>query len=58
MDEQTRASISQRLGNLRQEYAAGEQQMAALDARRAELNQTMLRITGAIQVLEETLAET
>ncbi|RYF88910.1 MAG: hypothetical protein EON95_19650 [Caulobacteraceae bacterium] len=52
-----RERIAVRLGDLRREYAAGEQQVAALEARKAELTQTLLRISGAIQVLEEALSE-
>jgi hypothetical protein len=48
-----------RLEELRVEYARGEQQLAQLDQRRAEVRDTLLRISGAIQVLEELLqAET
>ncbi len=46
-----------RLQELRLEHANGSQQLAALDARRDDLRTTMLRIEGAIQVLEEELAD-
>lgn len=55
VDDPLRAHLAARLRELRQEYAAGEQQMAALDARAAELRATMHRISGAVQVLEEAL---
>lgn len=45
--------IEQKLQELREEYAKGEQQLVQLDQRRRELQETMLRISGAIQVLEE-----
>jgi hypothetical protein len=49
--------IEERLRQLRAEYARGEQQMAQLDQQRRELHETMLRISGAILVLEELAAE-
>ena len=52
-----RDRLAVRLADLRREYAAGETQLAALEARKAELANTLLRISGAIQVLEETLAD-
>lgn len=48
--------VHQRLEVLRQELKAGEGQLLALNERRDQLQQTMHRITGAIQVLEELLA--
>ena len=42
-----------RLGELRTEFADGESQLAQLDRRRMQLHETMLRVAGAIQVLEE-----
>ncbi len=45
-----------RLEELRAEAQSGEHQLQLLDARRAELRDTILRIAGAIQVLEELLA--
>lgn len=48
--------IAQRLDELKAEYQAGQKMLADLDARRNDLQQTMLRISGAIQVLEELVA--
>lgn len=48
--------IEQKLQELRYEYAKGQQQLAQLDKRRHEVHDTMLRISGAIQVLEELQA--
>jgi len=45
-----------RLTALSQEYEAGRKMLADLEARQLELQQTLLRIGGAIQVLEELLA--
>jgi uncharacterized coiled-coil protein SlyX len=52
---QMRDKLEQRLTELRNELASGQQMINELDARRAELQTTMLRITGAIQVIEEVL---
>jgi prefoldin subunit 5 len=46
-------TMQERLVQLRQELERGQQQMALLDQRKQELRDTVLRITGAIQVLEE-----
>jgi hypothetical protein len=45
-----------RLKSLRQEYETGQKMLADLEARQLDLQQTLLRIGGAIQVLEELLA--
>jgi len=45
--------MEQRLHELRRELERGQQEMARLDLRRQELRDTLLRISGAIQVLEE-----
>jgi hypothetical protein len=50
-----REQIEQRLTALRSEHETGLRMMAELEARRAELQQTLLRIGGAMQVLEELL---
>ena len=52
MQEQAAA----RLRALRQEYETGQKMLAELEAKEADLRQTLLRISGAIQVLEELLA--
>jgi hypothetical protein len=47
----------ERLVALKMELEKGRQQMAILDGRRHELRDTLLRIAGAIQVLEELQAQ-
>jgi predicted nuclease with TOPRIM domain len=49
--------LQKRLMELRSEYAAGEERLAALNAETTQLRDTMLRISGAIQVLEEELSK-
>lgn len=51
-----RTLIDRRLTELRAELDAGRQLQSELDARQAELRQSMLRISGAIQVLGELAA--
>lgn len=46
----------QRLAELKAEFEAGQQMLAELEAKRANLEKTLLRISGAMQVLEELLA--
>ena len=55
MNDAQRQLMVDRLAQLRAEYASGEQQLAALEARTTDLRHTMLRISGAIQVLDEVL---
>lgn len=52
-----RETVEKRLQELRAEFDSGQAQMTALEARKAELENTLLRISGAIQVLEEVLAD-
>jgi ABC-type transporter Mla subunit MlaD len=47
--------LEKRLQELRSEFKTGEAQLEELDRRRAQLRDTLLRISGAIQVLEELL---
>lgn len=47
--------LSARLQQLKNEYEAGQRMLADLDARATEVRSTLLRIGGAIQVLEEEL---
>jgi prefoldin subunit 5 len=51
-----RERLEQRIQELKAEFDAGQKMLADLEQRRATLEQTLLRITGAIQVLEELLA--
>jgi prefoldin subunit 5 len=51
-----REQVELRVGELKAEQQKGEQLLAELAARQAELQQTLLRISGAIQILEELLA--
>lgn len=48
--------MQDRLIQLREELERGRREMARLDQRRQQLRDTMLRISGAIQVLEELAA--
>lgn len=45
--------LENRLKQLRDEYTNGQQVAADLQNKLAEVQQTLLRISGAIQVLEE-----
>lgn len=50
-----RQQLEQRLNELQAEYRAGQKMLGELDGKRTELQQTLLRIGGAIQVLGELL---
>ena len=45
--------IERRLSELKTEFENGQKMMQELDQKRANLEKTLLRISGAIQVLEE-----
>ena len=47
--------IEDRLQALRAEYDSGETMLATMEAKQADIRRTLLRISGAIQVLEELL---
>lgn len=49
-------AMNDRLVQLKHELERGQQQMTLLEQRRQELRDTILRISGAIQVLEELQA--
>ncbi|MEN6375931.1 MAG: hypothetical protein ABFD75_14280 [Smithella sp.] len=51
-----RQKLEQRLEQLKAEFEAGQKMLAELEAKQANIRETMLRISGAIQVLEEELA--
>lgn len=57
MSDPIRTKLGNRLAELKREYETGQNQLAALETRAEELRATMLRISGAIQVLEEELGE-
>jgi predicted nuclease with TOPRIM domain len=51
-----REQLEQRLKQLKAEFEAGQKMLSDLEAKQANVRETMLRISGAIQVLEEELA--
>jgi predicted nuclease with TOPRIM domain len=53
-----REQLEQRLDELKAEYETGQNMLADLEAQQANLRKTLLRISGAIQVLEEELGKT
>lgn len=48
--------LHKRLNELKQEFESGQKMLMDLEKRQANLRETLLRISGAIQVLEEELA--
>lgn len=55
--ENLREQLTNRLEELKREFEAGQAQLQELEMQQMRLRETLLRISGAIQVLEETLAE-
>lgn len=49
--------IEQRLQQLKSEFTDGQKILSALEARQTNVRETLTRISGAIQVLEELLNE-
>ena len=49
--------LEQRLKELRAEHAAGQKALAELESKQTSLRSTLIRINGAIQVLEEELSK-
>ena len=49
--------IKERIQQLKAEYESGQKMLADLETQESNLRTTMLRISGAIQVLEELLAK-
>jgi predicted nuclease with TOPRIM domain len=47
--------LEQRLAELEEEYESGQKFLAELEERKSSVNETLLRITGALQVLKEEL---
>lgn len=52
-----RQQLEQRLAALKAEFEAGQKMLTELEAKKSELQATLLRISGAIQVIEEMLAQ-
>lgn len=52
-----KAQLEQRLKELKIEFESGQKMLADLEVRQANLRNTLLRISGAIQVLEEALSQ-
>jgi predicted nuclease with TOPRIM domain len=49
--------LEQRLKELKAEFEAGQKMLAELESKQAELRNTLIRISGAVQVLQEELAK-
>lgn len=49
--------LARRLEILKEEFGKGQQQLRIVEQQRTEIRETLLRIAGAIQVLEELIAE-
>jgi chromosome segregation ATPase len=49
--------LEHRLAALKAEFEAGQRMLADLETRQAELRNALIRISGAVQVLEEELAK-
>ena len=47
--------LQQRLLSLKTEYETGQKMLTDLEIKQSNLRDTLLRISGAIQILEETL---
>ena len=47
--------LQKRLTELKQEFESGQKMLAELEEKRNSLQNTMLRISGAMQVLQEQL---
>ena len=52
-----REKLEKRLQQLKAEFASGQKVLADLENKQANVRDTLLRIQGAIQVLEEELSE-
>lgn len=49
--------LKKRLLELKAEFASGQKAMTELETRQANLRDTLLRISGAIQILEEEIGK-
>ncbi|HZT32875.1 MAG TPA: hypothetical protein VFA33_23515 [Bryobacteraceae bacterium] len=53
----TKEALEARLSALKQEFETGQQKLRELDMQQSLVRERLLRISGAIQVLEELLAK-
>jgi predicted nuclease with TOPRIM domain len=51
-----REQLQSRLDELKREFETGQSRLREMESAQLNLRETLLRISGAIQVLEETLA--
>jgi len=47
--------LEKRLAELKSEFEAGQKMMTELESKQSNLRDTLLRISGAIQILEEEI---
>jgi len=52
-----RKQIEERLSTLQAEFKAGQEILAELETKQSNVRGTLVRISGAIQILEELLKE-
>jgi hypothetical protein len=52
-----RAQLEKRLAELKVEFENGQKMLQELEAKQINLRETLLRISGAIQLIEEELAK-
>ena len=52
-----KAKLEKRLQALQNEFEAGQKMLADMEAKQANLRDTLLRLSGAIQVLQEELGQ-
>ncbi len=52
-----REQLEERLKQLKSEFEAGQKMLAELEAKQAGIRETLLRISAAIKIIEEELAE-
>ncbi len=49
--------LEKRLKDLKTEFESGQKMLSELEAKQANVRNTLLRISGAVQVIEEELAK-
>ncbi len=52
-----KTKLEKRLQELQNEFEAGQKMLADMEAKQANLRDTLLRLSGAIQVLQEELGQ-